>query len=248
MKLFEGETIWIVGASSGIGAALAKKLNDEGALLILSARRTGDLETLNRSLGGAHFVLALDVSDPSSLAAAFETLASKGRSVDRAIFLAALYEPSHIRDMDMDHLKNQLMVNVYGCLAFAKAALLMMKPQRRGQIAICGSVAAYMGLPKGQPYSASKAAVRNFTESLAVEAPPHIDIKLISPGFVKTRITDKNDFEMPFIMEVDQAAERIARGLTSSGFEIHFPKRFTLLLKFLALLPYGLSLRLTRRL
>jgi short-subunit dehydrogenase len=102
-------------------------------------------------------------------------------------------------------------------------------------------------LPEGQPYSATKAAIINLAESLHAEEGHHIDVKLISPGFVRTPLTDKNDFAMPMIIEPDQAAIAIADGLLSKRFEIHFPKRFTMLLKLLRALPYGLSLKITAR-
>ena len=104
-----------------------------------------------------------------------------------------------------------------------------------------------MGLPQGQPYSATKAAIINLAESLNTECGDTVDIKLISPGFVRTPLTDKNSFPMPMMMEPEQAARMIADGLLSRRFEIHFPKKFTLLLKALRLLPYALSLRLMRR-
>ena len=128
------------------------------------------------------------------------------------------------------------------------AALPILKEQKSGQIALCGSVAGYIGLSGGQPYSATKAAVMNLAESLHAECPNHIDIKLISPGFVRTALTDKNDFSMPMILTPETAAKAIANGLHTKRFEIHFPKKFTLMLKFLRLLPYVIGLFITKKL
>ncbi len=116
-----------------------------------------------------------------------------------------------------------------------------------GQLALCGSVAGYIGLPKGQIYSATKAAVISLTESLRVERKDR-DIRLISPGFVKTPMTAMNDFDMPAVISPEAAADAILRGLDRSGFEIHFPRRLTYALKLLRLLPYRASLALTARL
>ncbi|MGH1406276.1 MAG: SDR family NAD(P)-dependent oxidoreductase [Rhodomicrobiaceae bacterium] len=251
MTTFKNETIWIVGASSGIGRALAEHLSNLGANLILSARRQAELDNLNQDLGGAHKVLPLDVANEEDIHAKFQHIRSNGIEINRAIFLAALYEPQKIADLDIDHCEKMFKVNVLGCFSFTKSMLSLMKEQKQSalkQIALCGSIAAYTGLPNGQPYSASKAAVQNFTESLKAEAPKNIDIKLISPGFIRTRITDKNNFPMPFMQEPEAAAKAIAKGLKSKKFEIHFPKRFTLQVKLLRALPYWLALPLTKNL
>lgn len=249
MTTFKNETIWILGASSGIGRALAEHFSNLGANLILSARRQAELDNLNQDLGGAHKVLPLDVANEEDIQAKFQHIRSNGIEINRAIFLAALYEPQKIADLNIDHCEKMFKVNVLGCFSFTKSMLALMKEQKQSplkQIALCGSIAAYTGLPNGQPYSASKAAVQNFTESLKAEAPKNIDIKLISPGFIRTRITDKNNFPMPFMQEPEAAAKAIAKGLKSKKFEIHFPKRFTLLVKLLRALPYWLALPLTK--
>ena len=122
----------------------------------------------------------------------------------------------------------------------------LLKKQNGGQLAFTGSVAGYKGLPKGQPYSATKAAIMNFTESLYVEE-PGIDVRLISPGFVETPMTDMNDFEMPMVIKPDEAAKALAEGLLSNSYEIHFPKKFTFIMKFLRLLPHWLYFKITKK-
>lgn len=246
MSVAEQETIWIVGASAGIGRALAQLYASKGAKLVLSARSHEALDALNKELGGGHVVLPFDVSDQQAMDQAVNTLKTDQIVIDRAIFMAAIYKPHSIEMMDLDFAYQLLQVNLLGCFIFAKSIFNYMKQQGYGQIAICGSVAAYTGLPNGQPYSASKAALRNFTESLYFEAPDTIDIKLISPGFVKTRTTDLNDFDMPYLMAPNEAAVAIEKGLKTKRFEVHFPKRFTLQLKLLALLPYWVSLKIVR--
>ena len=118
----------------------------------------------------------------------------------------------------------------------------------RWQLALCGSVAGYIGLPQGQIYSATKAGVISLAQSLRSELSGQVDVRLISPGFVDTRLTQRNDFAMPALMTSDAAANAIIRGLTARGFEVHFPRRLTLGLKLLRLLPYWAAMPLTRRL
>lgn len=247
MTNFNGESIWIIGASSGIGEALAKVLSDGGATLILSARREAELERLNASLGGGHLVMPLDVSDSEAIKNVALQIRDSVPKLDRVIFLAALYKPADIKNHDITFTQQLVQVNLTGAILTTYAVLPIFDAQQRGQIVLCGSVAGYTGLPGGQPYSATKAGVMNFAESLHAEAPDYVDVKLISPGFVRTRITDKNDFPMPMRIEPEQAAQAIAKGLKSRAFEIHFPKTFTFAVKFLRFLPYPLALAITRR-
>lgn len=245
---FAGERIWIVGASSGIGRALAVRLSAAGATLVLSARSEEKLAALNAELGMRHQVLACDASLPESLSAALAALTQHSPRLDRVIHLAAAYEPMPLDRMDMGKVAEIVQANLLGTFALIHCVLPLFQSQGRGQIALCGSVAGYMGLPNGQPYSATKAAIINLAESLRAECPPGIDVKLISPGFVRTGLTAKNNFAMPMLLEPEEAAAAIARGLNGRAFEIHFPKTFTLFLKLLRLLPYGLLNPLLRRL
>lgn len=244
---FKGEHIWIIGASSGIGAALAKELAGKGASLILSARREEELEKLNHELGGQHLVLPLDVSDHEAVSQAVESIKKQVKTLNRAIFLAAVYKPAEINQRDAEFARKLVEVNLLGPIYTTYALLPLFEEQQSGQIVLCGSVAGFTGLPSGQPYSATKAAVINFTESLYAEAADYLDVKVINPGFVRTRITDKNKFHMPMRIEPEQAAKHIAKGLKSRGFEIHFPKLFTMMVKLLKVMPYPLSLWLTRK-
>jgi short-subunit dehydrogenase len=235
---FTGECIWIIGASSGIGRALAVHLHHHGAELILSARSADALQKLNAELGGKHHIIPCDVGEPATLEAAKQALQQMTPRVDRIIHLAALYEPMPLHALDMEKVAAIVQVNLVGTFALVHTVLPMLKAQGNGQLALCGSVAGYIGLPNGQPYSATKAAVTNLAESLRAECPSSIDIKLISPGFVRTALTAKNSFSMPMLMEPEDAAKAIAKGLKSSAFEIHFPKAFTCILKLLQRLPY----------
>lgn len=246
---YQDQIVWIIGASSGIGYALARELSARGALLALSARRKDELEKLNDELGERHKVFVLDTSNAETTLRTAQAIRAAFGRIDRIIFLAAAYAPMKIDALDIVATKGIVDINLTGAFNVVHAVLPILKTQKlRGQLALCGSVAGYIGLPNGQPYSATKAAIINLAESLHAECKGSIDIKLISPGFVRTALTDKNNFTMPAMIEPEQAAREIANGLLSQHFEIHFPKRFTLFLKLVRLLPYGLSLRLTRKL
>lgn len=241
----EGERIWIIGASEGIGAALARQWAAAGAHLILSARSADRLHALCSDLGPDHVAVALDVSDRASVASATARVADLA-PLDRIIHLAALYDPGKISGLDPEAAAAIIAVNLTGSFHIAQIAPALLR--KGGQLALCGSVAGYFGLPQGQIYSATKAAVINLTESLRAELQGTLDVRLISPGFVDTRLTRRNDFDMPAIMSPDAAAAAIIRGLAGRKFEIHFPRRLTLGLKLLRLLPYWASLPLTGRL
>lgn len=240
---FAGQRIWIIGASSGIGAALARAFAAQGAHLILSARDGAALEALNAEYGGAQ-VEPLDLGAPDSLAAVAKKL-EKQAPLDAVICTAAVYDPGRVADLDYARAEQMVRVNILGLLEVARLCPPLLRDG--GQLVLFGSVAGYLGLPGGQPYSATKAAVNNLAESLAAELAPRVDVRLVCPGFVRTRLTEKNSFAMPALITPEQAARAVLKGMTRRGFEIHFPRRFTMAMKLLRMLPYGLSLRLTCR-
>jgi len=243
--MLEPETIWIVGASDGIGAALARSWAARGARLVLSARSRDRLEDLAASLGPEHLAIALDVTDRSSIDAAAAKIARIG-PLDRAVHLAALYDPGKIADLDPEMAGQIVSANLTGSFHIAQVAPSLLR--KGGQLALCGSVAGYIGLPQGQIYSATKAGVINLAESLRTELAGHIDVRLINPGFVDTRLTRRNNFRMPALVTPETAARGIIDGLDSRRFEVHFPRRLTWNLKLLSSLPYWAALPLTRRL
>lgn len=241
---FAGKRIWIIGASAGIGEALARDLAGQGAQLVLSARNAQALDALAQACPTAQ-VVPLDLAQPDALAAVVGRLANDP-PLDAVICTAALYEPTKIADLDLARCEELLRVNLLGMFAVARLCPPLLRDG--GQLVLFGSVAGYFGLPGGQPYSASKAAVNNLAESLAVELAPRVDVRLVCPGFVRTRLTAKNSFAMPALISAEDAAAAVLRGMTRRGFEIHFPRRFTLAVKLLGLLPYALSLRFVARL
>lgn len=241
---YAGRRIWIIGASAGIGAALARALAGQGAQLILSARDGDALEVLATECGGAQ-ALPLDLGQPETLAAVVKRLALEA-PLDAIICTAALYDPGRVADIDPAQAEAMVRVNILGMIEVARQCPPLLRDG--GQLVLFGSVAGYIGLPGGQPYSATKAAVNNLAETLAVELAPRVDVRLVCPGFVQTRLTARNDFAMPAIITPEQAAEAVLRGMQRRGFEIHFPRRFTWVMKLVRALPYALSLRLLRRL
>ncbi|MGH1456439.1 MAG: SDR family NAD(P)-dependent oxidoreductase [Alphaproteobacteria bacterium] len=238
---FSGETIWIIGASSGIGAQLARNLSKQDAHLILSARSQDKLDRLNDELGGEHTVIAFDISDFVQVKNAIDHAKTLHSQIDRIICMAGIYEPKAVLDMKEEDIRNIIDVNLTGVIYFTQCAIKAVRSQRKAQIVACASVAGYVGLPNGQPYSASKAGLINFMQSLYLEAENHIDIKMICPGFVETPLTEKNNFDMPFIMSAEGAAHEIEKGLLSKKFEIHFPKKLTRSLKIISILPNALK-------
>jgi len=244
---FKNQTIWIIGASSGIGESLAKCLHEDGANLILSARSHDKLSSLNASLGGKHVVIPFDIGDFTATKTAIQTVKDHTGKIDRIICLAGQYEPSAITDMTDEDILKIIAVNLSGVMHFARCAYHLVRDQSKAQLAFCASVAGYTGLPNAQPYAASKAGLINFVQSLRLEAQNHIDIKLINPGFVRTPLTDKNKFNMPFILEPEDAAKHILKGLESRAFDIHFPKKLTLPLKLISILPDFLKLKICNR-
>lgn len=245
-KNYQNQVVWIIGASSGIGAALAKELAKRGATLAISARRKDAMEKLKSGMGEAHKIFVTDVTDAELVERTAKAIRASFGRIDRVVFLSAAYQPMNLDTLDLQMTRQMVDVNIMGAFHLIHAILPIFKEQQGGQLTLCGSVAGYTGLPSGQPYSATKAAVMNLAESLKAELPTAIDIKLISPGFVKSELTDKNDFKMPMMISAEKAAIYIADGLLSKSFEIHFPKRFTVWLKLLRILPYMIAFNRTK--
>jgi short-subunit dehydrogenase len=240
---WRGKRVWLVGASAGIGAAMARELAGRGARLALSARRADALQTL--AIAGA-LVLPCDATDAASLAAARSSLIAAWGGIDLVVYLAGDYQPMRAADFDLATAERVLAVNFNGALRLAATVL----PDLRagGGIAFVASVAGYRGLPKALCYGPGKAALIHFAEVLHLDlAPQGIGVWVINPGFVATRLTAQNDFAMPALMTPEAAAAAAVDGFATGKFEIHFPKRFTRVLKFLALLPYGLYFPAIRR-
>lgn len=248
MRDLHNKKIWIIGASSGIGAALAQELSLRGACVALSARRLDELSYVHTTLSGdGHLVYPMDVSIVKDVQRTYKYIQDVWSDIDSVVFMAAIYSFHSPERKSIDFIHRMIDVNLKGAMTIVETVYPAFRAQGHGQIALCGSIAGYRGLPNGQPYCAGKAAIINYAESLKIEMEPyHIDVKVINPGFVKTPLTDKNDFPMPMIISATKAACVIADGLRSNCFEIDFPKRMTYVMKFLRHLPNGLYFMIAR--
>lgn len=245
---YENRRIWIIGATSGIGKALAVELAIKGAEVIASGRNSAKLDALVRAVNGHIEALPIDVAEEGAIASAIEMMNQSENLPDSIIYMAGFYEPGAVENISKEHFEQTLRVNLWAPIELVRLVAPIFYKRGSGQIALAASVAGYGGLPNGQPYSATKAALINLAESLYLEAAPKgVDIKLINPGFVATPMTDKNEFPMPNIISTEDAAKEIAIGLQRRNFEIHFPKRFTSKLKLLQLLPYRLYFKIVGR-
>jgi NAD(P)-dependent dehydrogenase (short-subunit alcohol dehydrogenase family) len=236
------EKIWIIGGSSGIGEAMARAYAARGALVVISGRDEKALEAALTRIGPGQLAARADAVDPQSLAA----VAEQHGPFDRVITTAAIYDPGPLGKADQDKAEAIFSVNITGTFNVARVAINALKPG--GQLVLFGSAAAIFGLPNGQVYSATKAAIVNMAQSLRAELWPQIDVRLVTPGFVRTPLTDKNEFAMPGLMEPEDAAGRILRGLDGRSFEIAFPRRLIWPLKLLGVLPHPIAFALTKRL
>lgn len=243
---FKDDIIWIIGASTGIGRQLATQLASRGANIILSARSKESLQDVLKTMQhNDHEIIALDVGNSKAIHDAREQIIKKYGRIDRTIFMAGIYDPTSCSSMTVEQINSTIDINLKGPLYLTEAILPLYNQQKQGQLVLCASVAGYFGLPNGQPYSSSKAGIINLAETLKTEYQgSNIDIKLINPGFVKTRLTDKNKFDMPFLMEPEEAANCIVKGLKSNCFEINFPKKLTYIMKMIGVLPYLLYFKL----
>ena len=236
--------IWITGASSGIGKAVAEKFALEGWKVAISARRKDLLDELAKNPNIVSF--PLDVTDRNQINKSFKEILTKFGELDLCLFSSGTYDPKNEQNIDPDRIKNVINVNFLGVVDCVKAVEDYFKNKRSGHISIVSSIAGYRGLPNSSGYGPSKAALTNFTESIYFDFKKFgVKISIVSPGFIKTPLTDKNEFPMPFLRDSDYAAKKIFNGLVKSKtFEIDFPKQLTFTLKFLRILPYRIYLYL----
>ena len=239
--------IWITGASSGIGKALAEKFSLEGWRVAISARRKEILDKMASNKNIASY--PLDVTNQNQINEVSSKIINDFGSLDLCVFSSGTYDPKLEQEINIKQNKFVMETNFFGVLYCVKSVEKYFKDKKNGHISIVSSIAAYRGLPNSSGYGPSKAALTNLAESLYFDFKKYnVRISLVSPGFIKTPLTDKNEFPMPFIKSPEYAAEKMFNGLTkSNSFEIHFPKALTLLLKFLRILPYRIYLFLIDR-
>ena len=232
---------WVTGASSGIGAALAHKLAEEGWRVIITARSADKLEALAASSGGRLISMPGDTTDAEAMERLVQEAETTHGPIVRAIFNAGIYEPVLAEDFDLALVHKTFRVNLDGTVNALAPAMRRMIGRRGGQLVIVSSVTGYGGLPSSSAYGATKAGLINLAESLKFDLDKAgVTIQVVNPGFVDTPATATNNFPMPFIVSADVAARRMVEAMAKGGFEITFPKRFTYGLKVLGLLPYPL--------
>ena len=239
------KVIWITGASSGIGKALSIKFAQEGWIVAASARREGLLQELTKIDQNIHS-FPLDVTNPEQCKKIFEDIKNKFNNIEISIFGTGIHDPNSEKKFNLEKIREIMEVNYFGTMNSINSVYDYYNDKKGGQISIISSVAGYRGLPAAGAYCASKSALTSFTESLRFEMMrKNVRVSLVSPGFIKTPMTDQNDFPMPMIKSPEFAAEQIYIGLTKkTGFEIHFPKAFTFFLKFLRILPNSIYFKL----
>ncbi|WP_404862038.1 SDR family NAD(P)-dependent oxidoreductase [Georhizobium sp. MAB10] len=234
--------VWVTGASSGIGAALALKLAQAGYTVVATARgedKLNELAAKASTAKGRIQPMPGDVTDEADMARIVDSIISQHGKLALAIFNAGVYIPVHGNELKVEDFHKTFAVNLNGVVNGLVPTVNAMQRAGRGHIAIVSSVTGYGGLPTSAAYGATKAALTNMAESLKFDLDKmNIRIQVVHPGFVDTPATEKNEFAMPALMKVDDAVDRIIEGLKRPGFEITFPKRFTYALKFLGLFPY----------
>ena len=229
--------VWVTGASSGIGKAVAEKFAKENWKVAISARR---VELLNKIAKNENiFAYPMDVTDQSRTEETFKKILKDFGKLDLCIFSSGTYERKSEKGLNVDNVKKVIEVNFLGIVGCVKAVQEYFQNKKSGHISIVSSPVGYRGLPKSSGYTASKASLNNFTQGMYFDFKKfNVRVTLISPGFIKTALTDKNDFKMPFLKDTNYAAEKIYDGLVNKkSFEIIFPPQIAFIYKIFQILP-----------
>ncbi len=242
------KVIWITGGSSGIGKALAYKFANEGWQVALSARREELLNQISKSNNNIHS-FPLDVLDVEKCKEVFNKIVTKFENIDIAVFSTGIHDPDSERKINLESIRKIMETNFFGTMNSINSVYNYFKDKKSGHISIVSSVAGYRGLPMAGAYCASKSALISYAESLYFEMKRfNVRVSVVNPGFIKTPMTDQNPFPMPMIETPEFAAEEMFKGLTKSkSFEIHFPKKFTFIMKILKIIPNWLYLKLIKK-
>ena len=237
--------VWVVGASAGIGAALATELTARGARVAISARREHELAEI---AAGIMTVVPVDVTDRAALDEAADRVRDALGEIDMVVYNAGFWEQTDAAAWDRDLFARHVDINLLGLNNLVGAVLPQMVRAGRGQLVSVASVAGYRGIPGAEAYGATKAAQINMLEALRASVASHgVSVTTVCPGFVRTGLTANNDFPMPFMIEPDDAARSICNGLERGQLEIVFPLRMAVLMKIARLLPVRVWAAATRR-
>ena len=246
---WHGLRVWVIGASSGIGEATAAALHAGGAQVLVSARNAASLDAFVKRQSGGEGAQAwpLDVTDAAAVKATAQAILAQG-PLDLVLYCAGHYNEMRATEIDMADLKKHLAINYTGVLHVIDAVLPAMTARGAGHLSLISSVAGFRGLPKSLAYGPTKAALTNLAENLYLDLGPlGLGVSVIHPGFVQTPLTAQNDFTMPALITPEQAAKAMIAGWAQGDFDIHFPKRFTRVMKLLRLLPYRAYFPAVRR-
>ena len=238
--MFKDQTIWIVGASEGLGAALAMALDARGARLILSARNGEALSALVLRSRDA-VAVPMDVTAAVSVAAAWE----QAQTASHVVYCAGAYEPMSAAHWDPESVMAMVDVNFSGALRVLGHVVPSFAKRDSGEITLIGSLAGFRGLPQAIGYGASKSALMHLGENLRADLHRSgIKVRIVNPGFIRTRLTQKNSFAMPMIMEAETAAHHVVRAMTRNRFSTSFPRPFSWVFRIAPLLPEWLYFRM----
>ena len=242
--------IWLTGASFGMGLELAKRLLENNNSLIVTARSEQALEELAAEYPGKVTIVACDLSQVNAQQTLNKALTQSCDYLDTVILNAGICEYIDAFDFDMDLVDRVTQANYLGFVRCVSCALpLLRKSTKRPHLVGISSASAYIGLPRAEAYGASKAAMRHFLQSLRLDVfAAGVDVSIVYPGFVDTRLTRANDFDMPFQLTIAQAVSRIMKGLENRKMEIAFPKRLIWPIRLLSILPACLYTELGQKL
>ncbi|MEQ6249830.1 SDR family NAD(P)-dependent oxidoreductase [Sulfitobacter sp. HNIBRBA3233] len=241
MTDWNGKRYWLVGASDGLGEALAGVLSRAGAQVVLSSRSEDKLRAVAQKLPGKSDVVAMDVADNDSVKAA----AKRVGEVDGVVFLAGVYWPFGAKDWDADQANAMADVNFTGLMRVMGQVVPAMVERDAGHIVITSSLTGFRGLPNSIGYTASKAATMSLAECMYADLrKTGVKVQVINPGFIKTQLTDKNDFRMPFLMQPDEAAREVFEHMNTDRFKKSFPWAFSLVFRLSQFLPDSLYYRI----
>ena len=241
-------TAWVTGAGSGIGRALARRLAQTGWAVAASARTARDLDTLAAEVPGKITAFQLDVTDAAACVETARQIEAALGPVDLAVFNAGSYFPTTAEDFSVENFRRTVNVNLMGEVNCMGGVVPSMRARRAGHIVLMGSLTGLVGLPTAASYGATKAALNSIAQAFKPDFERFgITISVINPGFVKTPLTDKNRFPMPFLISVDAAVDHILRGIARQRFDISFPWQMSFLVRLLAALPDRAKFAITRR-
>jgi short-subunit dehydrogenase len=238
---FSGKRYWLVGASEGLGRALAQELSALGAELVLSARDRDRLAALQADLPGPSDIVTVDVRD----SAAVDQAAKEAGRIDGVVYLAGVYWPTKSADWNLDQVEAMIDINLTGAARVLGRVVPVFAAEDRGHVVIIGSLSGFRGLPGAIGYGASKSGLMHLAEDIHADLHrTNVKVQLVNPGFIKSRLTDKNAFQMPFIMDAEEAAGQVVAAMRGNRFQTNFPRVFSWLFRAGNFLPESLYYRI----